>query len=417
MNFSYCDDTSNLTDFRFPFSVNIFFKINGFLIIILNLLVLACLIVYRRSFAGSYWYQLTCLSINDVMAGVGVLLMTLQEYDYVRRNIHACSFAFVASIMAQIATLLNITGICIHRFLTAKRISSPDVTSQKSRTPIVLMVTSWTISILYCSFPFIAWKQTSCEIYSCAFETIFDKNFNKAVGFLFNGLMIPLILTNVLYMFTYVRIKKSLNAINPTTTVSHVTNPSRFESDTSKAKKEKGNTIQPGSSCETNVNSNGSSTQGNGSTVISVFKDAVHFQAAESNTLSLPSSSIQRTGILSTQACCSRSEGAAPPNSNSQIRNAKTTNATKSRRRRSFFLIGLVLFVLNVLTWPSAIISALSMIPRLYVELTYGVKVGLLATITMNSLVNPFIYSLQVKEFRVIFRDVKAKITRLFTRR
>lgn len=395
-NFSY-DLQDRMTGYHSPKFLLILLKLNGTVIVVLNSLVLTCLIVKKRLFSGrGLWYQLVCLSTNDVLAGVGVILMATVESKDVQRDLELCIIAYAGNIVAQIATLLNILAICMRRFFAVKYNHRFGKKLYEPWVSVAQMTTTWGISSLFCMIPFRLWKTRYVHIEGCSFETIFGSNYNKAVGFLFSGLIVPLILTNCIYVCTFIMMRrnlKKLNKIVPTsggyTTFTTSSGNITIKIDTLPILKTRiilCNRKNKISTCNKLVNE----------------KLPQH---SSRSTISI-SSNIPFVPTILPWTESDSDKGRIRSEAGSD-KGSRTDYDTSSAKKRAFVLIGIVLLTVNVLSWPAIIGGILSLIDSLGIG--HGLKVGLLAFVTLNSLVNPFIYTFRVSEFKKILSDLKEK--------
>ena len=378
-----------------PIELIVLMRIVALIILFLNGTVLLCLCVKKQKMPRIYTLQMVFLCLTDSMAGTALLAMSFVDYDWFTNNVTGCCFLIGFFVSSQSAALYNVTAICINRFIIMLRVDK--LQQHLTRTRVIAFSTvTFFLSCVFCSLPFLVWKPHKKNIYynGCSMETVFRENFSSSMKMTFGIFLLPLLLTNFLYgnLFYILRRKQrrtypEINVLPEEGTSSNIPlQKKRIIRENIVRGASSGRNLDPidGSSNFKQVKQlNIMLTDVSNKTTLAKVGDKDNVGAAP----------------IEGQILVKRSNSNSVP-SESGLNNERRTHQTKA-----FNLLGLVLLSLNACTWPGITILLVDSFNESW-SLSRGIKVPLFCTISFNSIVNPILYTVRVKEFRKVLIEM-----------
>ena len=397
---------------EYPVRLMTFTRINSLMILIENATVLMCLFIYRSEFSKrEFWLHLTSLNINDLLVGVVCFGASFVEYDTFENNKLGCASLFVSLVVSQLTLLYNVLSICVYRLLFL-------VSSNKLRfswTPsmtVIQLGSVYIFSTLYAILPLLLWGRKNQYIRTCAHEYMFGSEVNKLSAYLGFGFLFPLLILNILYCVTFCKIRRQYTRryfppVNDegidtgSASSDRITRQKKFgtvyKHRNIQAPDDATRKLQANFDSRTQLQETHLREQNNGNANCSIYeKNAATEQQ--------PSKSNKRTGNNESksnfrQLCRTYSERTShTSHSNSRSRNIQ---------KQSLVLIGAILLSIDVTILPSIVVLVVTIIvPTWSVSVTVMYAVGIIAM--NNSLINPWIYTLQSKELRkALKKDIR----------
>ena len=188
-------------------------------IIFVNCLVLGCLLFSRHALKNFVNLQILSFSFTDILVGFSSILM-IMTYPLTKAfpYFEACAAIFYSFGVSQSATLYHALGICIHRFVTIKRISgSNDINSRGMYKKILMQVLlTWIACIIITAIPFIVFGRFGEPLEECSLHHIFQNKYMAYIIFFNIFFITPQIGMTVIYinMFRFlIRKRKRINII------------------------------------------------------------------------------------------------------------------------------------------------------------------------------------------------------------
>ena len=183
--------------------------------ILLNMFVLICLLYLKQTFRSyGLWFQLFSLANVDTFNGIVSFSFSFIRNEVFCTNYYACSILIWAFIFGQINTMATALCICIHRLCAICTIDNPHNTRSVIRHTIPIVLTSF-ISCIYCVCPFLVWDTQQHDINQCSGAFLFGLNEKYFKLYIFIGIFLPWISTNVLYGICVFKLKRSVERITP----------------------------------------------------------------------------------------------------------------------------------------------------------------------------------------------------------
>ena len=201
-NQSFNDKTDGVSD-----AVVVSSLIVALWILLANSTIAVCFIINRKIKWPTFSTQVLCLSITDIVVGLGSLPLTILPLICKTISYRYCSLIFFIFFASQCASLYQIFGICVHRCIITNKASRINEQRSDFRVPLALVLSSWTLSSVVNSLLLFLYGRTDATVMQCQFNELFTGNINQAATFLFIIYFVPYILTNVLYMFTCFRLR------------------------------------------------------------------------------------------------------------------------------------------------------------------------------------------------------------------
>ena len=403
---------------EYPVKLMTFTRINSLMILIENATVLMCLFIYRSQFSKrEFWLHLTSLNINDLLVGIVCFGASFVEYDTFENNKLGCASLFVSLVVSQLTLLYNVLSICVYRLLFL-------VSSNKLRfswTPsmtVIQLGSVYIFSTLYAIIPLLFWARKNTYLRTCAHEYMFGSEVNKLSAYLGFGFLFPLLILNILYGVTFCKIHRQYTRRYFPPVNDEGIDTGSASSDWITRQKKFGTVykhrnirvqtphddtrkylamIQENFDSRTQLQETHLREQNNENANCSIYeKNAATEQQ--------PSKSNKRTGNNESksnfrQLCRTYSERTShTSHSNSRSRNIQ---------KQSLVLIGAILLLIDVTILPSIVVLVVTIIvPTWSVSVTVMYAVGVIAM--NNSLINPWIYTLQSKELRkALKKDIR----------
>ena len=188
------------------------------LAIILNSGVLVCLLKRKKSFQNyGYWFQLVVLAGVDLCNGVVSLSLAFLRTDLGKTNYIACSALVTLFIFAQINTLCTICGICVNRFRCIQKMKRFEEKRTSLEQKLSVILASF-ISSVFCIGPFLVWDLRKEGMEECQAAYLFGTNERYYKMYLSVGIFVPWIITNILYGICVVKLKRSTVSVTPAST-------------------------------------------------------------------------------------------------------------------------------------------------------------------------------------------------------
>ena len=188
-------------------------------IIFVNCLVLGCLLFSRHALKNFVNLQILSFSFTDILVGFSSILM-IMTYPLTKAfpYFEACAAIFYSFGVSQSATLYHALGICIHRFVTIKRISGSNGINSRGMYKKILMQVSltWIACIIITAIPFIAFGRFGKPLGECSLHHIFQDKYMAYIIFFNIFFITPQIGMTVIYidMFRFlIRKRKRINII------------------------------------------------------------------------------------------------------------------------------------------------------------------------------------------------------------
>ena len=188
-------------------------RINSAVILLENLIVLVCLLLNKSKFyKQEFWLLLVCLTLNDILCGVAMMLSTFLQQAAFRTNPTNCAIVLVILITSQLSMLYNVLSICIYRFVFTMcdrlRIG------WKTKMSVFQVSAVLTLCSLYCTIPFVIWRKKDLVISECNPLSFFGENSRNVYVYFCSGLLLPLMLLNVLYCVTFAVVRRNIDNRN-----------------------------------------------------------------------------------------------------------------------------------------------------------------------------------------------------------
>jgi hypothetical protein len=174
------------------------------IIIMLNFAVLIILASKKSKFPAVYWLQIVCLAFNDFLAGIANFAISFVDHPYFTESNINCAVVVVFLFSSQSASLYNIFGISIHRYVVLKRCNIHS-NVWKHQYTLLCTAIAWTVSLLLCSLPVLMFSKTTTfnEAKFCSVQTLFGANVKSGMIILMGSFIFPLLFTNILYIVLF----------------------------------------------------------------------------------------------------------------------------------------------------------------------------------------------------------------------
>ena len=432
---------ANETELRVSYGGITVMRINALLIFIENAVVAMCLYSHRKMFSKKeFWLQLVCLTLNDLFVSVVLFLWSFINYDIFNKTYIGCASLGVLVIVSQLGLLYTVLSICVYRFMFLV-CTDRFRFGWKTKMTIFQMVGVYVFSISYVITPILAWGKHSMIVNRCSPEILFGNNIQKAFAFLGTGLFIPLIFLNVLYCVTFFLLKMHLRKrhfIEQMTKTSQTRlsqeekeiehdiqyKKGKCQCDTQRYCKCDGRSSNKAGSSSSNKTGSSSSSK----PLVPIYREPFN---EETNVNQDSNLHLKRKHKCAHEVKCSLANynllnqeefgiyvsenpdeigcvleqtprqrvlyKMSPPAKDSVIYRSSVRNS----QRQSLCLIGLILLLIDLSTLPCVIYLIAEKMFTLDSDSISGVIRPLLCLMILNnSLLNPWIYAVQSKEFR-----------------
>lgn len=207
-NFSV--DVQNSTDLKIVYKINLPSHIvNGIvsiLTILFNIALIVCIRTHRRNISEVVRHQLISLGISDLIAGVAPGLWCFTMFQAVNTSVPLCGAIHLTFNISQYATVLNLCHLSVRRWIVL--IKCTQLTSRpRLRLPLALLFTSlaWLISLL-CHLPAIAGLTTKRTVNGCYSPEMFQNP--DAFIYLVPLYIITLLSLDVFFIHSLIIIRK-----------------------------------------------------------------------------------------------------------------------------------------------------------------------------------------------------------------
>lgn len=408
------------------------------LIVVLNTAVFACLVLKKATLPHVYWIQMICLSFNDILAGLSSFMVAFIDFPAFSQSLPLCCGTLAFFISSQAATLYNILIICVRRLKTINNTNNQQIRiSQKSVAIITTTVCG--VSFIFCLLPFLIWSQKDASYIKagCSMETAFGENLKNAMKILFATFLVPLLCTNAIYCVVLFILRHKWKKTQPAISVQVMQTVASGSSNSSdQEKKSSKQTSSENSNCYSNLQSvsnlpsvdRGTSTESGplknskySKTILlhpplvrqftsSVKANMISFGSgnkdASSNRAVFDTLHNNKNHKASSKTFMERRKTDSETlKSSSTTGQEHTIIRSTMRIQKAYTLLGIVLVLLNVFTWPGVVVLMMEANVSSW-SLTRPVKFPLFTTVSWNAVVNPILYTIQIKEFRMALFDM-----------
>ena len=379
-----------LSETAIPVTLITVMRITALIILCLNGIVLFCLCMKKQNIPRIYRLQILYLCLTDNMAGFGLLMLSFADYGWIRNDFTPCCFLFGFFVSSQSATLYSVMAICIYRFIIMLRVDKMDQHPSRNK------VTCFSISVIIFSFasgffPFFKWASRNQypNYATCSVRAIFSENVPKAMKLYLGTFLIPLLLTNLLYGYLVFINYRKQRQTNPVTI---------FVSD------------KNSTSSTTKIHENTSRCHWSSDkqTLASTAGPASFIPVRQGCLVTTDISNTIRHTNINEQA----NAGVAALTTKNQVKEsnsctvAASTSGLNSERRahQSKAVMGYILLFLNMFTLPGVTVLIVSFASE-SVSFSRGWVIPLVSTVSLNSIINPILYTVRIKEFREVVSD------------
>ncbi|KAL4222166.1 hypothetical protein ACF0H5_018206 [Mactra antiquata] len=371
-------------------SLTISFRVGGCFIILLNSLTFLTVSLKKNNSMQVYSLQIICLSANDILAGVATVLLSLVEIPVLGGSFVKCASILMFAILTQSASLFNIFGIAVYRFIALKNLKIRN--SWNDKFTIGTSVLSWIVSSSLCAIPVYLYSDSDgfAERRHCSLYSLYGHNAQSAIFISFIGsFLIPLIFTNVIYVTLYCTMLKVK------------THPSSSSNTAGNSNILHMNVIPQGD------NSTKRETQQ--ASLVSTLTKQYENQHPSTSRLHVPG--VRRINVL---PMTSPSLNAITSNRSSNIL-LSPESLTTQRIKRAFTLIGFVLFCLNACSLPCVAVVIIRYI-QFNGHVNRNVLASLFGLVCLNSLINPLLYAAVIPDFRAPIIEALRNLRRTIIR-
>ena len=429
-------------------SIIVSMRILSLLIILENFTVAVCLYTQRNRFTKKeFWLMLLCLSLNDFFCGLALFEASFIEHDFFGKHILHCSPLIAISFISELCLLYNIISICLYRFIFLFCVDKYRL-RWKTKQSCIQGILIFVCATIYVAVPFLLWGETDIDIEMCTFHQVFRDKMRYVSFYMGAGFLLPLMFVNIIYGITFAKLRQKLNDRD---SVKLRYRAKRFS------------LVKEATSSNSAVKSELSirlTKRGRGDDIITsdtpVFKEMLQSADPSDRTLIDPGNNSEdntelRRGVVADEKytvkdrimevprlsqagneCKSNDEDVCEnilqcedPLSdargvrnladidNNEGRNKKVSSSPVSvYQRQSIKLIGLILLLINVTSWPA--LSLLFLIYHLSDwDATRTTTAVVQCILFANSVLNPCVYTFQSREFRDMLKTQLHSITQL----
>lgn len=375
------------------------------LAIIMNICVICLMIRLKNSFRNySYWFQITVLASEDSLNGLASFALTFYDLKLFKTNYIACSVLLCAYICTQINTLLAICCICISRFLNIQSINKLRKTKSGYRQEISIVLAT-VFGIVYASLPFLTLNLTTTKLQMCRATILFGSQVRAYKLLTSLGLIVPFLVINILYGVCLLKLKRINSTVTPLShhAVSNLSSGSRVTEEIS-----------------TNKYITSPAETGRDSLQIEQFVQAKEQHVAHGKEI-INLAHIERSRQISSPSSYLpvTVESVSSPITHSSFKTmrkshqaySQSSRSTREAQCRAIKLLGIVLFTSNIAT----IIPLAFMLRDVILSVNIaggGTSLGLVF-LSLNSLVDAFVYGLYAREIRAFLLSKLKKFRQL----
>lgn len=269
------------------------------------------------------------------------------------------------------------------------------------------------------SLPFALWTKTdnSFAKEGCSISAVFHENSKRVFKMLSLIFLLPLLLTNLMYVGFHFILRKSWNRTHPQSDTNgqanNALNVDQALPGTSRAEGSNKKSSLPTNVVEIQTheflskdkrlskNSLSVSNKSNSSEDEGLPK---HATEETPSMISIPEikDKMPETFRDEKQLSVSLKTKSTEPSNYSNLRGRN--DVASGQQRRLYNCIGLILLFLNLFTLPGIVVSVLDSTRRTW-SLNRGILFTLSTSISCNAIVNPILYRFQVKTFRMILKS------------
>ena len=439
----------------YPFIYITVMRVNSLAIFIENLIVAVCLYTHKNTFSRrEFWLHLVCLNINDILVGISLLLLSFINAEVFNKSLKGCALLMVVVVIPQLTLPYNVLSICVYRF-TFLIFSDKRRFGWKTKMTVFQIVGIHLFSAVYTIVPFIIWTTDDHIISNCSPVNVFGPNRGKAFGFIGAGILLPLIVLNILYCVTFQILRrhmmKRLRILRHTENVTKTLHQSDVVSTSGEAVECHRTSVQlyrpyPGTSdilssklchtksrhvrfagnlrgCESDCNYDNETDVDNRKDIRkTVYKEIRQLQIKgnENNACLTERNGKYNQTLENIEKLRSR-DSTPSVACNNLLKTDLKLKCGSSRKlncpikrsivyqrndyqRQSLVLIGIILLLIDVTTFPSVFVRIIPGNASVMVNYIF-------ALLTMNnSLFNPWVYALHCNDFRAALRDNIRKV-------
>lgn len=447
-----------------------YMRSQSLIIVFLNFAVLIILVSNKGKFPAIYWLQIICLAFNDFLAGVANFIISFVDHPYFKDSNINCTVAVVFLFASQSASLYNIFGISIHRFVVLKK-SNIYSNVWRHRHTLLSTAIAWTVSLVLCILPVLLFSNATAykEANYCSVQTLFGANVKSAMIILMGSFILPLLFTNILYIVLFCALRLVWQTVKPIETntnsevgslcsmtalfngtevcnlsgnterIANISNQSHLSEQVfvQSEKLRSLNETEPSTLHDlANTTKAKNAVVGSKSLNASTLKPKIPLQAKQRGLFLEVPKRQDTVQLINVKPLCQPSTSTSIEASASGIGtksyNGSPVSSTGSiktlakqqihiphnvlRQRKAYTLLGIILLFLNILTWPGIVALVLtSMINT--ISLGRETLLPLFTTICVNSAVNPVLYTATITEFRSVLCEILLTIYKVTKRR
>lgn len=369
-------------------------RLEGAIIVALNITVVLTLSIKKDKFPSVYWLQLLCLASNDTLAGLANFFISFIDVPFIGDSLVNCASVIAFMLITQSASLFNIFGISVHRFLILKGYNRSGFIWRPYYT-IICTVTAWTLSTLLCMTPILLYHKPAsyANIKYCAMEHIFGADKRKGMLSMVVGpFMIPLVFINIIYVVLVCKFRTSANRIRPRVATMNTSSVPTIKMNLS----EESTSASPG-----NHKPNGPELYDNSTPSGHKKPKPIINNYLQVPNIRIPSA---KKSVTKTQHSMKRKMQASTSRCPEQ-QSSWTQSAATKRQRRAFTLLGIILLFLNIFSWPLVVSLILKYTVTTFV-FNRNVVLMLFGALCLNSAVNPLLYTARIPEFRTSLLEI-----------
>lgn len=396
-------------------------RTQGTIIVLMNFIVLVTLATKKSKFPTVYWLQIVCLAFNDMLAGIANFAISWIDLPHIKKELAICSIVVVFLYSSQSASLYNIFGICIHRFVVLKR-ADRNVNVWKHKHTLLCTSAAWVLSIFLCSLPVALYNKPDeyRRFKLCSLKPIFGKDIDKGMFIMIGSFIVPLIFTNIMYIILFVMLNTVFKSVQPVSTQTQTDTGSsntdnaffnRGLPSTSTVVSNKSLSSEKSQVQEPRVQTERMSARSSLFLKVPKRQNTIKLLSVKNLTEQAPSTRSQQVTIYSPQQLESKRSAYQTPT----VQTLQYTPPMILRQRRAFALLGVILLFLNIFSWPA--ITALLLTSMVHtISLDRNTLLPLFTTICFNSVVNPILYTATITEFRSALLDMLNYISKMCKR-
>jgi len=418
--------------------------------ILLNVLVMCCMLLRKSHFPDKYWAQMLCMSFNDLLSGTATLFTTFIDHELVANNYVLCSGMIVFFNATQAASLCTVLTTGLARLWVLRKTRPTQRVHQvwTQKRLILFMSSIWMFSVSVITSPFLLWSNTEKTMgIACSFDKIFGDNKNYAAQVVVGVVLVPLILTNIIYLMLLWILKRPFRQVETAQPTRENRRPKSQGLFTVSGKGiptgDNHNQMlpkpvmternqfpgypspQPGPSRDTNFSQSTERKQKKITTIGSLTVtdkgiDSSQYLGANDRRavcpIDRPTPLLRILNIrspLNTQedAVCPDQQNGSNPTPSPMARSSRVSE----RQWKANVVMACIVLCLNVCTWPALIVSIILSQDNSW-HLDRDIRFPIFTTISCNALLNPILYAFHVPEFRMSLRYILRSVQNIIVR-